>query len=113
MGAGSWDNDSGRILGTALGVDPGLAMACTAHTDSRGEEGNPAHRQGLMGVDSQAEHWVLVLHTQDGFQGVEDMSHMAEDKAVLLGTDREEGNPLGNLVGTDLVDMADGTLGLR
>lgn len=54
-----------------------------------------------------------MLHTQDGFQEVVDMSHMAEDKAALLGTDLEEGNLLGNLVGTDLVDMADGTLGLR
>ncbi|MPC11616.1 hypothetical protein E2C01_004285 [Portunus trituberculatus] len=112
VGAGSWDNDSGHILDTVLGVDPGLAMACTVHTDFRGEEGNPGHRQDLMGVDSQAEHWVLVLHTQDGFQEVEDKSHMAEDKVALLGTDQEEGTPLGNLVGTDWVDMADGTPGL-
>lgn len=25
--AGNWDNDSGRILGTALEEDPGLEMA--------------------------------------------------------------------------------------
>lgn len=56
MGAGSWDNDSDRILGTVLVVGPAPVMACTAHTDSQGEEGNPVHRLGLMGVDSQAEH---------------------------------------------------------
>lgn len=113
MGAGSWDNDSGHILGTALVVDPDLVMACTAHTDFLGEVGSLAHRQDLMDVDNQAEHWELVLHNQDGFQEVEDMSHMAEDKAALLGTDQEEGNHLENLVGTDLVDMADGMPGLQ
>lgn len=113
MGAGSWDNDSGRNLGTALEVDPGLEMAYTAHIDSLGEEGNPVHSQGLMGVDNQVEHWVWVLHMQGGFQGVVDMSHMAEDKAALQGTDQEEGNPLVNLVGIDLGDMADGIPGLQ
>lgn len=66
-----------------------------------------------MGVDNQAEHWVWVLHMQGDFQGVVDMSHMAEDKAVLQGTGQEEGNHLGNLAGTDLGDMADGTPGLQ
>ena len=113
MVADNWDNDSGRILGTGLEADPGLGLACTVHTDSQGEEDKPVHRQGLMGVDNQAEHWVWVLHTQGGFLEVVGMSHMAEDKAALPGTGQGEGNLLVNLVGIDLGDRVGGTPGLQ
>lgn len=108
--AGSLDSGSGHSQGIGPGVDLGQEKAYIVHTDCQVEEDNPGHSLGLMDVDNLAGHWVWVLHTQDDPQGVVGMSHKAVDKAVLLGTDQEGDSLPVNLVGTDLGDMADGTL---
>lgn len=109
-GAGSLDSGSGHSRGIGPEVDLGQEKAYIVHTDCQGEEDNPGHSLGLMDADNLAGHWVWVLHTQDDSQGVVGKSHKAEGRAVLLGTDQEEDSPPVNLVGTDLGDMADGTL---